>query len=319
MTKLETTATLSVEVRCVTETQHPSIAVLPQELVDAVVDHSAEDPVTLQALSLVSRRWTRRAQQHLLKTVEVYFGLPSSEEHVQETFRNSPALELVQKLCLHGTSEADALEGVLQMFRHVRALHLVRPFTVPLDLATRFDQLEALSLEGIPFPHIKDLFRLLHSSPQLLSLDLLDICFREFVGDSLTERDLLDYHGCLPRLRALRVQTAIHGRTEEHHVLRYLARMVDARNCTTVELAIQHGENAQELLQVCSPHIQSLKLDDRSRRTGDGKHAAQHFSLRLTSSCSFHIQHHTTHDLLNTPRPRRRKLSISRRRDFLLP
>lgn len=45
---------------------------LPQELVDAIIDHNQDDPATLHAIALVCSSWTHTAQRHLFTHVHFY-------------------------------------------------------------------------------------------------------------------------------------------------------------------------------------------------------------------------------------------------------
>jgi hypothetical protein len=102
---------------------------LPPEILDSIIDHLRDEPITLKACCVVSKSWIHRTRTHLFARVEFY-DLKSHVELWKKTFpdpSNSPAHH-TRHLFVYGLSHVTAVDaesgGWIRTFCNLVHLHL---------------------------------------------------------------------------------------------------------------------------------------------------------------------------------------------------
>ena len=125
---------------------------LPPEILDIIVDHSYDEPTTLNACCVVSKSWVPRTRRHLFFRVEFSSKYPIKSW--METFpdpSNSPA-HYARVLLLSDLTAADTYaRDWVHSFYHINELHIAVPWQESLTHAP------LVSLHGLS-PTLKSLF-----------------------------------------------------------------------------------------------------------------------------------------------------------------
>ncbi|SJL15650.1 uncharacterized protein ARMOST_19154 [Armillaria ostoyae] len=186
--------------------------VLPQEILDAIVDLSKDDSPTLQACSLASRCLTQRTRVHLFYTI-----LPRTDtrnDAMLNLLRSSPSLAThIRRVGLSRLSEYNskafaAIIGLLIVPIHLE-MNRVDWSSIPVYSANALCSrtYTSICLWNVQFSSFSELAALLGSSTRLESLTIVEnesdtpkatCCDHQHSssGPPVEHLELIDYDGC---------------------------------------------------------------------------------------------------------------------------
>lgn len=172
----------------------------PLELFDIIIDFLHDDIITLRACSLVSREWVASSRLHLLRSVNLHHrtrkGTSITDCHrLYDLISTSPELSsFVKHLQAHGglpigVFPEPCLPSILTVLTSLRTLYILPAPTLNTTVIMNnvavesirsvvSRSLEELRIHTCIFPYAADVVRILHSSPHLKALHLLNIRFR---------------------------------------------------------------------------------------------------------------------------------------------
>ena len=179
-------------------------ALIPQELVDKIIDEAHDDRNVLKACSLVCWAWLPRSRSHLHRTVTLYHQncrIHPSQTRIISTFLSLPAIsEYTQELLLEGktdyglhhSNKQDDIDNgklfwrALARFAHVKTLRITRLFWVSHSLDNKNRLCAA-------FPSVTDL--------------------NVYMSDFADAKEFLSFLTAFPRLACLRVERVFWARS----------------------------------------------------------------------------------------------------------
>jgi hypothetical protein len=120
-----------------------SHSALPQELYDHIVDHLKLEQAALAAASLVSRLWTSRCQQHLLRvlTVRTREQWGRLADMLTERIHLRPLARKLQVGC--SLYKQDGISNITTLFPNVRTVNCIGR-SINLDIIPLFAKLDQL-------------------------------------------------------------------------------------------------------------------------------------------------------------------------------
>lgn len=162
----------------------PSLATMPQELLDCVIDHLHDDSASLRACALSHRAWLPQSWRHLHHHVSIDASRPS---HKSPRYSFGHSLEYIQSLELVHLGDATAISPftmpLLSRLTHVRTLSISFGAWDKLSIADKnslvsaYPNVETLKINGVSFSGPLDMVDLISSFPHLSHLSVMFVCF----------------------------------------------------------------------------------------------------------------------------------------------
>src|ERR1700761_3490794 len=155
----------------------PYRATLPPEVIDLIIDHLHNDPLTLEACSLVSRNWLSSSRHHLFGSV--YIRVTHRRIHCLGEILDSPHNTLSFHLrSLHATGPphfSSQFWKLLHVFPLLQSLHIHQIKMLRGCEPLHLPSISALTLSSVPFSSYRELETFLASFPALKTLTLHDV------------------------------------------------------------------------------------------------------------------------------------------------
>ena len=164
-------------------TRTPSLAAMPQELLDCVIDHLHDDKASLRACALSHRAWLPQSWRHLHHHVSIDASHPT---HKSSRYSFGHSLEYIQSLELIHLGDAvvsPSTMPLLSQLTHVRTLSISFGAWDRLSIADKdslvsaYPNVETLKINGVSFSSPFDLVDFISSFPHLSHLSVMFVCF----------------------------------------------------------------------------------------------------------------------------------------------
>jgi hypothetical protein len=271
-----------------------SFHILPQELVDTIIDHLHDDPVTLRSSALVCSAWLPASRHHILHRIFIrlfkgtHWNDTSPEGPVDSLYRSvvsSPEIvQYIRELVIipdqnplpNFLSQEVSLPLLLHMLTKLCRLEFfpqhVSQWHMPLiDFICKMGcppSITELVLWDIKFDSHANLLRILHLFPELKLLELQGIhCDTESVFDHAAAVHIKGEGGGDMVTTRIRLDVLDLDSYVISQILHHPRCSIDLTHLRRLNVLIWNETDGVRMLLCSAPHLEQLQIEYASRES----------------------------------------------------